>query len=83
LAQWGGGCVRVDGSSGYVREEGMKDHVVFAIEEKNGGESSTDNDYSNWVHLLAPIALPDTTEKCGVLMAPLFTGMPKTDIWTF
>jgi hypothetical protein len=35
LAQWGGGCVRVDGSSGYVREEGMKDHVVFAIEEKN------------------------------------------------
>jgi hypothetical protein len=35
LAQWGGGGVRVDGSSGYVREEGMKDHVVLAIEEKN------------------------------------------------
>jgi hypothetical protein len=36
--------------------------------ELNGGEASTDNDYSNWVHLLAPIACLDTTENFAVLM---------------
>ena len=36
--------------------------------ELNGGEASADNDYSYWVHLLAPIACLDTTEKFGVLM---------------
>jgi hypothetical protein len=35
LAQRSDSCVRIDGRSGYVGEERMKDHVVFAIEEKN------------------------------------------------
>jgi hypothetical protein len=35
--------------------------------ELNGGEASTDNDYSYWVHLLAPNACLDTTENFGVL----------------
>jgi hypothetical protein len=88
LTQRGGGCIRIDRSSGYVREERMKYHVVFPAEEKNvalrraelaakslcelyGGEASTNNDYSYWVHLLAPIACLDTTENFGLLMGLL------------
>lgn len=36
--------------------------------ELYGGEASTDNDYSYWVHLLAPVACLDTTENFAVLM---------------
>jgi hypothetical protein len=39
-----------------------------SLGELNGGEASTDNDYSYWVHLLAPIACLDTTETFGALM---------------
>jgi hypothetical protein len=39
--------------------------------ELNGAETSTNNDYSYWVHLLAPIACLDTTENFGVLMGLL------------
>jgi hypothetical protein len=39
--------------------------------ELNGGEASTDNDYSYWVHLLAPIACLNTTENSGLLMGIL------------
>ena len=35
LAQGGCGGVYIDGGSGDVRQEGMKDHVVLAIEEEN------------------------------------------------
>src|SRR5262245_45602319 len=73
LTQRGRGCVRIDRSSSYIREERVKYHVVFSAEEKNvalrgaelatksfgelyGGKASTDNDYSYWFHLLAPIA---------------------------
>jgi len=34
LAQWGSCCVRVDGSSGHVREKGMKDHVVSRLKRR-------------------------------------------------
>jgi len=36
--------------------------------ELNGGEASTDNDYSYWVHLLAPIARLETAGNFGLLM---------------
>jgi hypothetical protein len=39
--------------------------------ELYGGEASTDNDYSYWVHFLAPIACLDTTENFGLLMGLL------------
>jgi hypothetical protein len=39
--------------------------------ELYGGEASTNNDYSYWVHLLAPIAGLDTTENFGLLMGLL------------
>jgi hypothetical protein len=35
LAQRGGRCIHVDGSARDVREEGMKNHVVFLIEQTN------------------------------------------------
>jgi len=35
LAERCRGRVHVDGGSGHVREERMKDHVVLAVEEKN------------------------------------------------
>ena len=39
--------------------------------ELYGGEASTNNDYSYWVHLLAPIACLDATENFGLLMGLL------------
>jgi hypothetical protein len=39
--------------------------------EPYGGEASTNNHYSYWVHLLAPIACLETTENFGLLMGLL------------
>lgn len=74
LAERSGGGVDIDGSSRDIREQGMKNHVVLAVEEENftvrraqlaaksfckfyGGKPSTDDDYSDWFHFFAPIAL--------------------------
>jgi hypothetical protein len=35
LAERSGGGVDIDGGSGDIREQGMKDHVVLSVEEKN------------------------------------------------
>jgi hypothetical protein len=35
LAKRGGGCVGIDGGSGDIGQQRMKDHVVFAAEEEN------------------------------------------------
>jgi hypothetical protein len=35
LPQWGCSCVRIDGSSRYIRQEWVKDHVILAAEQKN------------------------------------------------
>jgi len=40
-----------------------------SLSELYGGEASTNNDYSYWVHLLAPIACLDIT--FGLLMGLL------------
>jgi len=42
-----------------------------SLRELYGGEASANNDYSYWVHLLAPIACLDTTENFGLLMGLL------------
>jgi len=47
---------------------GRAEFAAKSLCELNGGEASTDNDYSYWVHLLAPIACLDTTENFAVLM---------------
>jgi hypothetical protein len=47
---------------------GRAELAAKSLGELNGGEASADNDYSYWVHLLAPIACLDTTESFGVLM---------------
>src|SRR5215472_14742751 len=35
LAQWGGGGVRIDGGSRDIGQKGMKNQMVFAVEQKN------------------------------------------------
>jgi hypothetical protein len=50
---------------------GRAELAAKSLCELNGGEASTNNDYSYWVHLLAPIACLDTTENSGLLMGLL------------
>jgi hypothetical protein len=42
---------------------GRAELAAKSLCELNGSEASTDNDYSYWVHLLAPIACLHTTEN--------------------
>jgi len=42
-----------------------------SLRELYGGEASTNDDYSYWIHLLAPLARLDTTENFGLLMGLL------------
>ena len=35
MAEWGSGGVDVDGGSGYIGEERVEDHVIFAVVEED------------------------------------------------
>ena len=50
---------------------GRAELAAKSLCELYGGEASTNNDYSYWIHLLAPIACLDTTENFGLPMGLL------------
>jgi hypothetical protein len=61
---------------------GCAELAAKSLCELNGGEASTDNDYSYWVHLLAPNACLDITEHFGVLMGSSNYRNAERDIST-
>src|SRR5258708_34595766 len=61
---------------------GRAELAAKSLCELNGGEASTDNDYSHWVHLLAPNACLDTNENFGVLKGSSIYCDAERDIST-
>lgn len=60
---------------------GTADFASEGLCELYGGKASADNDYSDWLHFLAPIAWLTRVNIPGGPMGFSRTAMPNEDIW--